>query len=234
MISRRSFSQLCGVSALSLCSGLEASESTTVQKTRTIALDNDLFKTDLNRFFTTSSEQIFHLDSRSSIYVPMYMCHQTISYKKEYADRLSFVNRVKQILIDGIKTKIEIDLISVLLTAGAEKCISEKSQIQFGSKLFDYIASTEAVESNLMRYIDSGNVEMTQYLGRVGQGRQEHFEKIHNMKCRGDLAIRLKSKTEDSRFLITLPTLPPLMGFDTQFEFQANKNKVTEIGRAHV
>lgn len=235
MLSRRLFGQLCGVSALSLVSGLEASNSTTVPKSRTIALDNDLFTTDLHRFFSSSSEQEFPLDffaeseSKSSLWVPMVMYHQTVSYKKKYEGRADIINRMTQTLIEGMKIKIQIELLSLLIAAGLEKGISTKSEIQFGSKLFDYIVSPEVVESDFIgKCMDFDNVANTIYLGRVEQGRQELFERNQKFKCNGDLAIRLRSDRKDNRVIVSLPTLPPLMGFDTQFEFEANKHKVTE------
>jgi hypothetical protein len=235
MLSRRSFAQLCGVSALSLWSGLEASDSTGVHKSRTIALDNDLFSTDFDKHFSYSSEQEFPLDffaeskSESSVWVPVSMYHQTVSYKKEYADRLSFVNRMKQTLIEGMKKKIQVELISLLIAAGLEKGISSKSKIQFGSKAFEYIASPEAVESYLIgQYVDFSNITETVYLGKIEEGRQEMFERNYNFKCSGDLSIRVRPDRKDNRVIVNLPTLPPLMGFDTQFEFDTKTHKVTE------
>jgi hypothetical protein len=231
MLSRRSFAQLCGVSALSLWSGLEASDSTEVHKSRTIALDNDLFNTDLHRFFSSSSKQEFPLDffEESSAWVPMVMYHQTISYKKKYEGRADIINRFVETLVEGMKQKIQIELLGLLINAGLERGISTKSRIQFGSNLFDYIVSPEVVESDFVgKSMEFNNVTNTVYLGRVEQGRQELFERNQNFKCNGDLAIRLRSDRKDSRVIVSLPTLPPLMGFDTQFEFKGNKHKVTE------
>jgi len=235
MLSRRSFAQLCGVSALSLLSGLEASDSTTIPKSRTIALDNDLFTTDLHRFFSSSSEQEFPLDflggskSKSSLWVPMVMYHQTVSYKKKYEGRADVINRMTQTLIEGMKKKIQVELIGLLIAAGLEKGISSKSKIQFGSKAFEYIASPEAVESYLIgQYVDFSNITETVYLGKVEEGRQEMFERNYNFKCSGDLSIRVRPDRKDNRVIVNLPTLPPLMGFDTQFEFDTKTHKVTE------
>jgi hypothetical protein len=235
MLSRRSFAQLCGVSALSLWSWLEASDSTGVHKSRTIALDNDLFTTDMHRFFGTSNEQDFPLDfypgsANSFVSVPIYMMIHSVDYDKKHESRLSFTNRMREVLIRGMRQKIEIDMISVLIAAGIEKGISSKSSIQFGSKHFDYIASPEAVESYMTgQYLDFSNVHENCLLGKVDGGRQDVFESQYRIKCSGDLAIRIKKPNRlDNRVIVTLPTLPPLMGFDTTFEFDQRTRKVTE------
>jgi len=233
MLSRRSFAQLCGVSALSLLSGLEASDSTTVQRSRTIALDNDLFKNDMHRFFGSAHDQEFPVDiypdSGSTIWVPIEMYQHSVSYDKKHEDRLVFTNRMREVLILGMQQKLEIEMISLLIAAGLERGFSTKAKIQFGSKHFEYIASPEAIESYIVgQYLDFSNVLDNCLLGKVGQGRQEVFESQYNIKCNGDLAIRLKPNKLDNRVIVTLPTLPPLMGFDTTFEFDRKTQRVTE------
>ena len=235
MLSRRKFAQLCGVSAISLASGLEASDSTTVPKSRTIALDNDLFTTDMHRFFGASNEQDFPLDfypgsANSFARVPVYMMSHSIEYDKKHESRLVFTNRMREILIRGMRQKIEIDMISVLIAGGIEKGLSTKSSIQFGSKYFEYIASPEAIESYMTgQYLDFSNVHENCFLGKVDSGRQDVFESQYRIKCNGDLAIRIKKPNRlDNRVIVTLPTLPPLMGFDTTFEFDTRTQKVTE------
>lgn len=234
MLSRRLFGQLCGVSALSLVSGVEASDSTTVQKSRTIALDNDLFTTDMHRFFESTHDQEFPVDilpdSGGVVSVPIYMMSHSIDYDKKHESRLVFTNGMREILIRGMRQKIEIDMISVLIAAGIEKGLSTKSSIQFGSKHFEYIASPEAVESYMTgQYLDFSNVHENCFLGKVDSGRQDVFESQYKIKCNGDLAIRIKKPNRlDNRVIVTLPTLPPLMGFDTTFEFDTRTQKVTE------
>lgn len=235
MLSRRSFGQLCAVSALSLASGLEASDSTGVQKSRTIALDNDLFTTDMHRFFGASNEEEFPLDfypgsANSFVRVPIEMYYHSIDYDKKHESRLVFTNRMREILIRGMQQKIEIEMISLLIAAGIERGLTTKSSIQFGSKYFEYIASPEAIESYMTgQYLDFSNVHENCFLGKVDDGRQSVFESQYKIKCNGDLAIRIKKPNRlDNRVIVTLPTLPPLMGFDTTFEFDSRTQKVTE------
>lgn len=241
MLSRRSFAKLCGLSTLPLL-GFEAKAEAPVPvpkiDTRTIALDTDLFLPDVARVFTQTEHLEFPLDfigeGEHSIRLVPFMVLDCIHIQSKHKDRADVVNRASEILVKSMKNKLEMDMLSLLFCAGLESGIVrswKQANTKWSRNAFmphrKFVMSPETIESCVSSLSPSAEPICSDLLGKDQDFQQSLLAK-HEQKFKGDLCFRIDNSRAESIALTHLPNLPPLMGFNTSFEFDAKTCKVTE------
>ena len=232
MLSRRSFAKLCGLSTIPLFTGLEAIAA---PKTKSVALDSNLFMPDVAQVFTKTDHLEFpqHGSPFSTRLIP-YMTLTQLDYDSKHKSRTDLVNRVAEVGVKSVQEKIEMDMLNLLFCCGLESAIVRPWKFKNTKWTSDnfipprkFIMAPETIEDFGYVPNPSENLICSFLLGK-DQPFQEKLLSTYKQKLDGDLCLRIDDSRADSIILTHLPNLPPLMGFNTSFEFDARTCKVTE------
>mgnify|MGYP003552859694 FL=1 len=246
MLSRRSFAKFCGLSTIPLFTGLEV---TATPETTNVVLGADRFVTfcdfkmpEIAQVFTKTEHLEFPLDfigengKGDSIRLTPYMIQKTFTYDSKYKNRPDIVNRVTEMLTKDVQEAIEADMLHLLFVAGAESRTifgyhkERKLPINlFGCNHNKIILSPEAIENRLSISEQSSKEIIPSFLLGKDQPLQKHMARVAELNFSGDIGIRARLNKSDSIVLTQLPHLPPMMGFNTSFNFNSKECKVTEI-----
>jgi hypothetical protein len=241
MLSRRSFAKLCGLSTLPLF-GFKAEAASPVlpdySVARTVTLDSNLLMPDIARVFTKTTDLEFPLDfaggGEHSIRLIPYMTSTCIDYDSKHKSRFDVISRATEIGANGLRQKIEVDMLSLLFCAGLESGIVRSwkhKNTKWSRNAFmpyrKFIMSPETIENCFGDISPSADLICSHLLGK-DQDFQQSLLAEHEQKFNGDICFRLDNRRVSSIVLTNLPNLPPLMGFNTSFVFDAKTCKVTE------
>jgi hypothetical protein len=194
---------------------------------------------DIARLFTRTEELEFPIDffgdGKHTIRIIPYMIQQNVTYKTEHKDRPALVKRVYEVLARGLERRIESDMLHTLFAAGAESRAIfgyEKSHIlSTNSPRHKFVISPETLDARFAFPSPpflAENVICSHLLGK-GQPFQDHMANCAMLKFKEDVGLMVRCDRPDTMVLTQLPHLPPLMGFNTAFKFDAKTHKVTQI-----
>lgn len=240
MLSRRSFAKLCGLSTIPLFTGLDAVAAPSANRSVTYC---DLKLPDIAQVFTKTDQLEFPLEfitdgrrgsfkQSSSIRLCPYMIQQSMWYKSKYKGRPDVVNRTAEILANAITRTIEADMLRLLFSAGLESIIVRKWKYKStkwsgNDSTLKFIMSPETMEHFGYDPSKSGNPICSFLLGKDEPFQQDLIAKQKQILS-GDLCLRIGSGRPYDIVLTQLPSLPPLIGFNTSFDFDPKTRKVIE------
>jgi len=196
---------------------------------RTVTIDSNLLMPDIAQVFTKTDHLEFsqHGSPFSTRLIP-FMVTTCVDYASKYKSRSDVVGRVTKIGVAGLRQKIEMDMLNLLFCAGLESRIVRKwkwRNTKWKHNTLPYrkfILAPEMIED-----FDQNLSEDFIYSDLLG--KDTTFQKDLLAKHKGfdaDLGLRIESS--DGILLSQLPSLPPLMGVNTSFDFDPKTCKVTE------
>jgi hypothetical protein len=231
MLSRRGFAATVGLGVTQLLFGSNLLASPKREKTESHKIDWDLITPDLAKgLFSYTDNSHIPLGpehgKNAYVWIMPYEVHQSVDYDDKYIGRSDVVNRCMQVLVSGVKAKIEMDMLSTILAAGMDwtdgrfKCgipenISPRHRI---------IASPEAIEdlpypdNPAYHYAESNPaLDMSLLMGEK-QFLQKQFEKYG---CdHREIALKLDMRSDS--FIMYQPKLKPRIGINTKLTLDGN------------
>ena len=236
MLSRRSFAKLCGLSTIPLFTGLEAIAA---PETKSVVLSQGFFPhiimPDIHQVFTKTDKLEFPLNlvggGNHSVNICPTMITTYIDYDSKYKNRTDIVNRCIETCAEGLRNKIEMEMLNLLFCAGLETGIRrlwkwEKTKWKTEEAYHKFIMSPETIEDCSSGPNPSKDLLCSDLLGKDQPFQQELLTK-YCQKFSGDICLRIDPNS-DSVVLTHLESLPSLIGFNTSFDFDAKTLKVTE------
>ena len=244
MLSRRSFSKLCGLSTIPLFTGLEAIAA---PETKSVVLSRGFFPhiimPDIHQVFTKTDKLEFPLnlvgDESGIANICPLMITTCIDYDSKYKNRTDIVDRCIEACAAGLRNKIEKEMLSLLFYAGLETGIRrpwkwEKTKWKLAKwtegedlKYRKFIMSPETIEDCSSGPNPSKYLLCSDLLGKDQPSQQELLTK-YGQRFNGDICLRIDSSKSDSIVLTHLASLPSRIGFNTSFDFDPKTLKVTE------
>jgi hypothetical protein len=197
---------------------------------RTVTIDSNLLMPDIAQVFTKTDHLEFSQhESPFSIELIPFMITTCVDYASKHKSRSDVVRRAAEIGIAGLKQKIEMDMLSLLFSAGLESGIMQRPSqfVNYRCPQHIHILSPEIIDSRNNYFPPLQNNFICSHLLGDGQPIQDLAAKQLEQKLYGDLGIRIYPKP-DNLILTHLPYLPPLMGINTSFDFDPKTCKVTE------
>jgi hypothetical protein len=191
---------------------------------------------DIAQVFTKTEELDFLVGEKGdSIRLIPYMIQQNVTYKTEYKDRPALVERLHEVLARGLESRIEAGMLRLLFYAGLESMIDRKWKFKTGKWVSNISVSNRKFIMNpeTIEHFGYDPAQSSDLICSFLLGKNEPFQRDliagQEQELSGDLCLRIDSSRSDSIVLTELPNLPPLMGFNTSFEFDAKTLKVTQI-----
>ena len=206
---------------------------------RTVTLDSNLLMPDIAQVFTKTKDLDLPCGENERIRLFPFMVTACVDYDSRHKSRSDVVSRATEVGINGLKQKIEMDMLHLLFCAGLESGVirpwkwstskwNRRNPLEYQHQFIPhsrFIMSQETIEEFDPDLDLSEDLICSDLLGK-DQTFQKDLLAKHNQEFDGDLGLRIDSS--NGIILTQLPHLPPLMGINTSFDFDSKTCKVTE------